>query len=439
MNRRIATAALALTASLLVASGAAASAAVPTPGPETAPSVVTFTPLHRADPAGREPSAAADADGLAVAGVAAAVAETGRFVPTDPFRLIDTRTNGDGPLDAQWAFFYDLSTIPADVTALVLNVTSTQGTASSSYVTVLDDNGVAALEQNDTIPTTSSLNTQAGHDVANLVTVPLVGRRWIGLYNNAGSTHLVVDVEGYYSNAGGAGFVPVDPSRVLDTRQTTALQTHGSRNLTFTDAPANAVGAALTITSTRTTAPTSWVGVWPLDADVPGQSHAASVLNTYRGSDIPNLAVVQLGASKTVTLYNNSGSTHLVVDVVGWYVSTGGSDYVPIASQRAVGSGSIGAGAERAFTMAGAGVSVPENAAAVAVNLTTTHPTANSYLTLYPTGTRRPLASNANTRLGADVATAALVRLGPGFTLYNNAGSVRALIDVQGYFQPAVG
>ena len=59
---------------------------------------------------------------------------------------------------------------------------------------------------------------------------------------------------------------------------------------------------------------------------------------------------------------------------------------------------------------------------------------------MYPTGTTRPLASNANTRLGADVATAAFVAYGPGFTLYNNAGTVLALVDVQGYFKtPPVG
>ncbi|HEY3437427.1 MAG TPA: hypothetical protein VGK35_07040 [Actinotalea sp.] len=431
MKRRTLTAVLALSASLLVASGAAASAAAPTTTPGTGPSPVTFTPIHRSDAADRPAAAAtSQADGLA----AAPVAPGGRFIPTDPYRLIDTRYNGDGALSPQFAWFYDLSAMPLDVTALVLNVTSTQGTANSSYVTVMDDFAIQDMIDFHTIPATSSLNTQINHDVANLVTVPLDGERWIGLYNNAGWTQLIVDVEGYYSSAGGAGFVPTDPTRVLDTRDTFPLISYDSRNLTFAAAPANAVGVALTITSTHTTAPTSWVGAWPLDADVPGQKHASSVLNTYPGSDIPNLAVVQLGASKTITLYNNLGVTNLVVDVVGWYVSDGGADYFPVSAQRALGSGSIGQGGERAFTMVGAGVSVPEDADAVALNLTTTHPTASSYLTLYPTGTTRPLASNANTRLGADVATAAFVRLAPGFTLFNNAGTVDALIDVEGYF-----
>jgi hypothetical protein len=44
----------------------------------------------------------------------------------------------------------------------------------------------------------------------------------------------------------------------------------------------------------------------------------ASNLNLVRGQTRPNLAVAKVGSDGKIVLYNNSGSTHLVVDVLGW-------------------------------------------------------------------------------------------------------------------------
>lgn len=370
----------------------------------------------------------APAEGLRAAG--AGIAPAGRFIPIEATRVIDTRGEVLGPFGESEGRWYDFSELPAEIVALVFNVTATQGTAAASFVSVVDANFVEG------VPTTSSLNSSAGRDIANLVTVPLVGDRSVGLYNNAGSTHLIADLQGAYiaDGAVGAGFVPVAPTRVLDTRESAPLGPQGMRHLTFSGAPSDAVAVAVTLTSTEATAPTSYIAAGPFDPSAPDTVPGGSVLNAYAGSDIPNLAIVPLPADDQVTLYNDQGSTQLIVDVVGWYVVGGGASYVPISSQRAVGSGAMGPQSEVNFTPASAQVPVPDDAVAIALNLTTAGATAPSYLTVYPGGTTRPLASNANARVGADVAASTLSRVGSGFTVYNDSGSLLALVDVQGYF-----
>ena len=44
-----------------------------------------------------------------------------------------------------------------------------------------------------------------------------------------------------------------------------------------------------------------------------------SNLNFVPGQTVPNLVVVKLGPTGRFSLYNLSGSTHVVVDIVGFY------------------------------------------------------------------------------------------------------------------------
>ncbi|GCE75029.1 hypothetical protein [Cellulomonas biazotea] len=360
--------------------------------------------------------------------------EPGRFVAVEPTRVIDTRADEGGPVGPgeNAAFLFD--ELPVDTTAVVLNLTATEGTAPTSFVS-------AQPTRDAGVPTTSVINATAGRDVANLVTIPV--SRWtesggpeVVLYNDAGWTHLVADIQGYYvPDPSGAGFVPVTPDRVLDTRESTPVGPHGTRSLDLAGpgapAPADAVAAAITVTSTEATAATSYVSVYPSDA-VDGP--ATSALNAYRGDDVPNLAIVPLGPDGAVTLYNDQGSTHLVVDVVGWFVESGGADYYAIDPRRSSGSGALPGGVSAHFDAAGLGGDVRDDAVAMAVNLTTAGAQVPSYLTVHPTGASRPLASNANARPGADVATGVLTGLDQGFSVYNDRGTLLALVDAYGWF-----
>ncbi|MBO0867838.1 MAG: choice-of-anchor D domain-containing protein [Micromonosporaceae bacterium] len=73
---------------------------------------------------------------------------------------------------------------------------------------------------------------------------------------------------------------------------------------------------------------------------------------------------------------------------------------------------------------------------AVVMNVTVTGPTAGSYLTAYPTGTTRPLASNLNFPKSWTGANAVTVPVGTGgkVDIYNNFGSVQVIADVVGFY-----
>lgn len=86
----------------------------------------------------------------------------------------------------------------------------------------------------------------------------------------------------------------------------------------------------------------------------------------------------------------------------------------------------------------GTGNSVPSGASAVVINVTAVGGTSFSLLTVYPTGTTRPTASNIN--FPAGVALANLVTsglsVGGAVNIYNSLGTVNVIGDIEGYFMP---
>jgi hypothetical protein len=87
----------------------------------------------------------------------------------------------------------------------------------------------------------------------------------------------------------------------------------------------------------------------------------------------------------------------------------------------------------RSYAVAGVG-SVPGDAVGVVLNVTAVGATADSFLTVFPAGSDRPLASTLNPFPGRIVFNSATVLLGGGaFSVYNHSGSVHVLADVVGY------
>jgi hypothetical protein len=89
--------------------------------------------------------------------------------------------------------------------------------------------------------------------------------------------------------------------------------------------------------------------------------------------------------------------------------------------------------------VSGRGGVPPTGAEAVVVNLTATNPTTASYLTVWPDGAGRPAASNLNFAPGQTIPNRVVVKLGPTgkIDIYNAAGSVDAVVDVNGWFTDA--
>jgi len=136
------------------------------------------------------------------------------------------------------------------------------------------------------------------------------------------------------------------------------------------------------------------------------------------------------------------------------YIYAGLSNYVPVAPFRILdtrpgsayqrGTGALGADATRTLQISGvtglpSGTDpVPSTASAVSINVTAVAGTASSLLTVYPSGTGRPNASNINFTAGHVTPNLVTVVLGEGgaIDIFNAAGAVNVLVDVEGYFEP---
>jgi hypothetical protein len=240
-----------------------------------------------------------------------------RYTSVVPARILDTRVDAGaqpiGPgavLDLQVT---GQGGIPASgVEAVVVNVTVTEPTAPS-YLT--------AWPAGATRPLAANLNYLPGQTVPNLVVVKVGDLGRISLYNAAGSTHVVADVAGWFGADALGGYTSVVPSRILDTRFDFAriaigpdtameLQVTGRAGIP----PAGVSAVVLNVTVTQPTAP-SYLTAWPTGVTLP----LAANLNYLPGQTVPNLVVVKVGDGGKVSLYNPAGSTHVVVDVAGWF------------------------------------------------------------------------------------------------------------------------
>jgi serine protease len=80
--------------------------------------------------------------------------------------------------------------------------------------------------------------------------------------------------------------------------------------------PADATAVVANVTVTDTTA-TSHLTVSPAGDPVP----TVSDLNWTAGKNVPNLVIATVGAGGQVDLTDFAGSTDVIVDVVGWFVT----------------------------------------------------------------------------------------------------------------------
>ena len=84
---------------------------------------------------------------------------------------------------------------------------------------------------------------------------------------------------------------------------------------------------------------------------------------------------------------------------------------------------------------------IPSNATSVVLNVTVTNTTGNSFLTVWPTGSPRPNASNLNWVPGRTIANLVTVQVGSGgkVSFFNNLGITDVIADVAGYYVASTG
>ena len=105
------------------------------------------------------------------------------------------------------------------------------------------------------------------------------------------------------------------------------------------------------------------------------------------------------------------------------------------------GGGLLGAASVLNLTVLGRGGVPMSGVGAVAINVAVTSPTAYSFLTVYPSGSTRPIASNLNFVAGQTIANMVIVPVGVGgqISFYNKAGQTHVIVDVLGWFGSGAG
>lgn len=377
-----------------------------------------------------------------------------RFVPLAPARLFDTRegeaapgpkgrVGPNGSIDVQVAGRLG---IPHDAVSVVLNVTVTD-TLSPGHVTVYP----TGIE----LPLASSINNvQPGQTRPNLVTVPLGTDGKITLFS-LGSVNLLADVAGYYVPGTAAvpdgRFVPLTPQRLFDTRPGEPAPGHKGKLgagesidvsvLGVGDIPATGVAAVVVnLTGTEATAP-GFLTAYPAGQELP---LASNVNLSEAGTTAPNLAIVPLGVGGAITVYSSHGA-HVLGDVTGYITDATVTSsveglFVPITPERVFDTrtdgGPVAPSTEVDFAIAGVG-SIPDDAVGVVLNVAGVEAPSPGFLTVWPFGVDRPLASTLNfAAMPADTrANAAMLPVGAGgrisFYLLNGG---HLLADATGYY-----
>ena len=373
-----------------------------------------------------------------------------------PSRILDSRKGLGlpGPLGTHVAQTFQVTGtggVPAGATAVTGNLTVT-GQTSSGYLYL----GPAATNN----PTSSTLNFPLGDDRANGVTVALSGGGTLSVTyvspTSGKSANVIFDVTGYFTpDASGASYVPLTPSRILDSRKGLGLPgplgTHVAQTFQVTGtggvpAGATAVTGNLTVTGQTSS---GYLYLGPAATNNP----TSSTLNFPLGDDRANGVTVALSGGGTLSVTyvspTSGKSANVIFDVTGYFTPAGGSAYVPLTPSRILDTrngtggitGQIGSHSAQGFQVTGAG-GVPANATAVTGNLTVTGQTSAGYLYLGPNATDNPTSSTLNFPLGDDRANGVTVALSGVGTLSvtyvapTPGKATYVIFDVTGYFAP---
>jgi hypothetical protein len=239
------------------------------------------------------------------------------FAPLAPKRVFDSRPSAQPLRPGQVlrvAVEGRSGLAPTEATAVALNITSV----------LPDQTGwIRAFPCGAAATSVSTLNPGVGQARANSAILPTSTDGTICLTSNV-TSHVLIDITGWFGNSSGQQFVPIRPLRLTDTRQshpdlnggsgpimlapgrTLRVKVAGHRGI-----DAGAQAASLNIVAAGATAPGF------LTAVPCGQRTDVSNLNFVGGGTaVANGVNVKLGDAGTVCL-TTSAPTHVLVDITG--------------------------------------------------------------------------------------------------------------------------
>ena len=389
------------------------------------------------------------------------IAASTEFIGYGPERFLETRSGEPATVDGQSNAIGRLAAgsvtrvkvagrrgVPANAKAVTLNITATES-RSAGFITAYPC-GIGR-------PTASNINFAAGQTIAGSITTSTGPNGEVCLFTNV-DTQLIADVTGYYP--ANSSFQPISPTRYLETRAADAATFDGQywgagragagATVQLPVAgrgavPRSATAVALNVTATGGTAD-GFITVYPCDSGRPN----ASNLNFPAGGTVANSVISKVSAAGTVCIFTNV-ATNIVADVSGYFQA--GSPFVALnparlmetrSGQNPTADGryrSLGQRTTNSVTelIVNSRGGAPIESSDAVLNITATGSATAGFVTVYPCGSPRPLASNLNFAAGQTVANSVLTRIGPGgkvcvFT--NNA--THLIVDVNGAFTGAV-
>ncbi len=360
-------------------------------------------------------------------------------------QVLDTRTNlglpkGKRPAGSIGSFqVTGVGGIPSSgVTAVLVDVTAI--TTGHTFLTLFPD----GTPLNPALSMVTAYNNQI---LSNTAVVPVPDNGNLSIFNHTSPADVLIDVQGYFTtDAVGGGFVPVDYTRLIDTRsglggRTGVLSAGGGSHkfkLTGTVIPNGTRAAFLDLVVTDA-AGQGWIGVHP-----PGGSNNRSVMDYAAGTTSHGISV-PLDANGEVTITNNGASpVHVVATATGYFTtsSTAGAGLRTLAGKRKLDTRLAGTGSPLiANATVDVALGLPAGTVAL-VNLTVFENSKVGSLRAWPVGGTEPGASLTNYPApgGAPRSGLAAVRVGTdGKIRIRNVsgGTTHILVDLQGWYGEA--
>lgn len=261
------------------------------------------------------------------------------------------------------------------------------------------------------------------------------------------TAHVIFDVSGYLP--ANSGYVPLPPTRLLDTRQNgqehvgplltdevISVSVAGRAGLP----DAGGIGAVVLNTTVAQPQGNGFLAVYP-DANYPGTSN----INFVEYEAAPALVIIDPGADGKIEIQHvtTNGGSDVLVDVFGYFPPSADVHMVTptrVFDSRTMefGAAKVAAGT-RNVQLAGVGGIPNAGVSAVIANLTAINPDAPGYATIYAAGTAEPQTSNLNYVAGVARANLVIVQVSAeGFaTLYTHE-SAHYAVDVLGWFGEGV-
>jgi hypothetical protein len=358
-----------------------------------------------------------------------------RFQPVAPFRFADSRI-GQRALRLSAGSITPIKvTDDPDVVAVSADFVSTQAGAAG-HLTIYNCTSA--------VPVVSTLGYRAGSTVANQALVPL-SNGTMCLYSLR-DTEIVIDINGFYRTSSGAGFTPVNPTRLYDSRESglTRLAAGEERALTVVGltpgAPAGASAVAINLTAITPDGP-GFVRVYPCGSSTGSE---ISSINYDQHEVRANSVITPVAANGTICV-NSSAATDVAIDLTGYFSQDAGYAFQPLSPVRlfdsrlpqsalneVTGGMPVPAGAVVRLHIAG-NQGVPADARAASINITAVDAGEATHLTAYPCGTR-PVASNVNIApTQGVVANGAMIKLSAeGDLCIFSLNAVHLVVDING-------